>query len=158
MAGDANVADERTADHLALRDVALTYATACDRRDPDLFVSAFLPDARLRVYRPSYAPAPEGDHNGHDALRKIPAMLGVYTRTYHFVGNASYDIGDDVATGEVYCMAHHLTAARHGGTNFVIYIRYQDVYRRDPAGAWKIADRRVLIDWTDTRTADPSAR
>ena len=30
-----------------------------------------------------------------------------------------------------------------------MYIRYQDTYRRDADGAWKIATRKVMADWTE---------
>ena len=101
------------------------------------------------------------DMLGHivkNVLAKIPELIRVYAKTFHFVGNSAYDIADGRATGEVYCLAHHLTPDRHGGTNYVMYIRYQDRYHPGPDGVWKIADRRVLIDWTEVRPANTAGR
>ena len=36
-----------------------------------------------------------------------------------------------------------------------MFIRYEDTYRRDPEGAWKFAHRRLRVDWTETRAANP---
>jgi hypothetical protein len=33
-----------------------------------------------------------------------------------------------------------------------MYIRYHDTYRHDGDG-WKFLDRRVLVDWTESRPA-----
>jgi ketosteroid isomerase-like protein len=145
-----------------LRGLAALYAAGVDRRDRDMFLSAFTSDGRLRVFNPGDSPEPTGEMNGHEELARVMKGIAVYDRTHHFVGNALYEVDDqDVAseptsaTGEVYCVAHHLTRGRHGGTDHVMYIRYADEYRRDEAGEWKISDRQVLVDWTDTHHADP---
>jgi hypothetical protein len=78
-----------------------------------------------------------------------------YARTFHFLGQCIYEIGDGEAQGEVYCQAHHLTVYRHGGTDYVMHMRYEDAYRHDERGAWKIAERVAFIDWTETRAANP---
>jgi SnoaL-like domain len=89
-------------------------------------------------------------------------MIKRYPKTYHVLGQSTYEIDGDVATGEVYCMAHHLTpdpgADPPAGTNYVMFIRYDDEYRAGADGEWRIADRRVLIDWTETRVANPPGR
>ena len=44
-------------------------------------------------------------------------MLEQYDQTFHFVGNTRYEIDATHATGEVYCLAHHLTRGpRHRAT------------------------------------------
>jgi len=35
-------------------------------------------------------------------------------------------------------------------------VRYDDRYRRGSDGEWLIADRRVDVQWTETRQADPT--
>ena len=35
--------------------------------------------------------------------------------------------------------------------------RYRDRYRRNE-GEWRIAERRVLVDWTETRPVNPPGR
>jgi hypothetical protein len=142
-----------------LRRLGALYASGVDRRDRDVFLSAFTLDGRLRVFNPSDAPEPTGEMNGHDQLSRVMKGIAVYDRSHHFIGNALYELddraGQTTATGEVYCVAHHLTRGRHGGTNHVMYIRYLDEYRCDEADQWKISDRRVLVDWTATQHADP---
>jgi len=142
----------------ALRSLAECYASGVDRRDRTTLLGAFHPDATLAVYDPSDAAEPVSRREGHDQIGRIPEYLSVYARTFHLLGQSVYDIGDGLATGEVYCVAHHLIPNRHGGTDRVMYIRYEDMYRPDAGGAWKIGTRRVLVDWTETHATDPPGR
>jgi hypothetical protein len=145
----------RAADELALRRLAALYARAADRDLPETFAGVFLPDARLRVYRPSDTDTPSTDITGHEALAGVPGKLaGRHARTFHFLGQSTYDIGDDEASGEVYCLAHHLTADPDGGTDYVMHMRYLDTYRRGDDGEWRIAERTAHVDWTETRAAN----
>jgi hypothetical protein len=134
-----------------LYDLAARYAAGADRRDSDLFISAFLPEGRLRRYEPADAPAPASDRGGHAALAEVPSLLGRYAQTFHHLGQARYELDGDVATGEVYCLAHHLTDDDPPVVH-VLHIRYADRYRRVD-GRWGIEDRRVLVDWTERRPA-----
>jgi 3-phenylpropionate/cinnamic acid dioxygenase small subunit len=143
--------DADPSDRLAIQDLSYRYAAGVDRRDEDLFLSAFDPDATLTVVRT----APDGAEKisvrtGHDELRAIPHLIARYTKTFHFVGNHRIRIVGDAATGEVYCTAHHLTVEPEGGRDYVMFIRYQDAYRQDSAGQWLIASRRLVVDWTET--------
>ena len=141
-----------TAEDVAeLRALAESYAHGADRRDRDAFLSAFHPDARLLVFTNSDDDEPRGVREGHEALGAIPDMLSRYDKTFHFLGNHRYSVDGDTASGEVYCMAHHMTTDIHGATDFVMLIRYLDSYRRDPGGAWRISEREVRPDWTESR-------
>jgi hypothetical protein len=140
-----------------LRALAGHYAMSVDEGDADGFADTFLPEARLQVFRPGDGDVPSTDLTGHDALRAIPPRLGrTYDQTFHFLGQSSYSIGasEGEATGRVYCQAHHLRRPAAGGSDFVMFIRYDDTYRRNPAGAWKFADRVVRVRWTETRAVD----
>lgn len=157
----AMTAAERAADELAIRRLAALYARAADRGEAETFAGVFLPGARLRVFWPSDTDTPRTDLTGHEALAGVPARLAErYTRTFHFLGQSTYDIGDGEATGEVYCLAHHLTADHQGGggTSYVMHMRYLDAYRRDDRGEWRIAERTAHVDWTETRATDPPGR
>lgn len=138
-----------------LHDLSARYAAGADRRDADLFVSAFVPDGRLRRYDPSDAPEPATDRHGHAALAAVPDLLSRYAHTFHHLGQARYEIDGEVATGEVYCLAHHLTRDDPPMMH-VMHIRYLDRYRL-AAGRWGIEDRRVLVDWTEHRPAGADA-
>ncbi|TMK54511.1 MAG: nuclear transport factor 2 family protein [Actinobacteria bacterium] len=135
-------------DYVALRAIAERYASGVDQRDPKLFTSAFRPDARLRVFDPSDAETPARERQGHEELARIPDVVAAYDRTFHFLGNSRYDVVGDTATGEVYCMAHHLM--RSDNSNRIMYIRYRDDYRRGGDGEWLIATRDVLVDWSES--------
>lgn len=140
-------------DHLALRAVAERYATGVDRRDRDLFISAFHPDASLRVFDPPESDEPISEMRGYEAIGAVIARIARYPRTYHLLGNASYSVDDGTATGEVYCVAHHLDLT-DVPTNHVMYIRYRDEYSRRSGDGWQITDRRVLVDSRESRSVD----
>lgn len=142
-------------DRAALRSIAERYAQGVDRRDRDGFLSAFHPDATLEVHHPTESEEGINVMRGHEQIGRVPDFIKVYPKTYHLLGQSTHEIDGDTATGETYCVAHHLTPDRHGGTNYVMYIRYDDTYRRDD-GEWRIATRRVNVDWTDQRAANPA--
>jgi hypothetical protein len=132
---------------------SIRYARGADRRDVALFLSAFADGAVLRVFDPATADTPVSTRDTPERLANIIDRLATYDATFHLLGQSAYD-GD---TGEVYCVAHHLK--RSDGTDFVMYIRYRDRYTRGGAGAsdWRIAERDVLVDWTETRrVGEPS--
>jgi hypothetical protein len=140
----------RADDHSELHRLAALYARAVDMRDADILLGVFDPDARLRVYDPAGVEPPRSDMRGHEQLARITRSIARYDKTFHLVGNATYDITGDDAMGEVYCIAHHLSTEGDTTTDRVMYIRYHDTYRRNGAG-WKIVDRRVDVDWTESR-------
>jgi SnoaL-like domain len=142
---------------LELRSLAERYAQGVDRRDVDTFVALFHDDAAIIIHDPSESTEPR-ELRGTKRLAKIPEVTERYPKTFHLLGQSTYDIGDGEATGEVYCIAHHLTPDVHGGTNFVMYIRYEDTYLPDAGGVWKFAERRLRVDWTETRAANPPTK
>jgi hypothetical protein len=154
MTDAANALDEMLT-RAALRGVAERYAQGVDRRDRDTFLSAFHPDATLRVRSASGAEDRSSEMRGHEEIGRVTDVIARYPKTYHVLGQSTYEIDGESAVGEVYCIAHHLTPDRHGGTNYVMYIRYEDRYRRNE-GTWRIESRRVIVDWTELRTANPA--
>ena len=141
------------ADQLALRSLGEQYARAVDRHDRDAFLSVFHPDGVLVLLDHADPEKVTATLRGHAELANVTERIQVYERTFHFVGNTTYELDGDRATGEVYCLAHHLNRNRHGGTDHVMLIRYQDTYsRRD--GRWGIDERRLITDWTETRAAN----
>ena len=146
--------DESATRH-ELRSLAEQYARGVDRHDDvDGFVALFLPDATITIHDPSESTEPR-ELRGTERLARIPEVIQRYAKTFHMLGQSMYSIGERECTGEVYCIAHHLTPDQHGGTDYVMFIRYEDIYRRDPEGAWKFAHRRLRVDWTETRAVNP---
>lgn len=134
--------------------LAVRYARTVDRRDAEGFLDIFLPDAVLSMHVPAGAEA-STVYRGRDDLARIPVrMARRYLATFHLLGQAEYDLDDRDATGEVYCVAHHLTGGPEEFTNYVMHIRYGDRYAR-AGDRWYISERRVQVDWTETRAAQP---
>ena len=138
-------------DERDLRALAAGYATSVDRRDLQGFLAVFAPDGALRVFNPG-ADEPRSVLRGADEMAAVIERISVYESTFHFLGQATYAAAGEGATGEVYCTARHLTKTRHGATEFTMLIRYQDRYARVD-GAWRIAERSVVTDWTAIQTA-----
>jgi len=143
----------------ALRGLAERYAAGVDRRDEQLFLSVFVPEATLSVHDPPETAQPRR-MQGHESLAKVIERIARFDRTYHLVGNARYDLSGESPTGEVYCVAHHVPGEAAVGaeprpdgapTCYVMYIRYHDRYVRAGDGEWRIRDRQVLVDFTEHR-------
>lgn len=81
--------------------------------------------------------------------------LNTYKATTHFNGQSTISIDGDRASGESYCLAHHISVDDEGGrTLMVASIRYYDQFVRQADG-WRFAERRLLVDWTETRPSQP---
>jgi len=144
---------ETTAEvHEALRSVAARYAAGVDRRQLDLFLSAFHPDATLAVHRPQAGPDDRPRlMRGHPEIGRVVELIARYPATFHLLGQGRYEVRGDQAAGEVYCVASHYVPSAEGDSNRVMYIRYEDEYRRDRGGPWQIQRRDVRPVWTETR-------
>jgi hypothetical protein len=58
------------------------------------------------------------------------------------------------ATGESYCIAHHLFTYGGECKLMVAWLRYGDKFaKRDDA--WLFAERNLYVDWTETRPSPP---
>ncbi len=144
MTGSA--ADAQLVEKAALRHLSDEYAAAVDGRDGERFAALFLEDGELVVPDLPRELAPVVTRRGRGQLRRIPEGLRRYRSTFHEVSTASFELAADVATGRVWCVAHHLSepagSGGTGGVDLVWLIRYADDYRRTAEG-WRFA-RRVL--------------
>ena len=95
-----------------------------------------------------------GERTGRDEIALAISKMR-YTPPSHLVGQQQADIQGDTATGETYCLAHHLTVPDDGSpaTDFIMLIRYQDQFVRLDEG-WRFAVRELHIDWTENRLAE----
>jgi hypothetical protein len=139
-----------------LRSLVQTYASGVDRRDRDLFLSAFLPDATLAVYGVGET-FPTSEMVSHDAIGKVTERIGRYVVTFHFLGQSTFFEQDGLLRGETYCIAHHLTSDEDPQDK-VMYIRYHDTYAPDADGRLRIHRREVRPDWTGVTDANPRAK
>jgi hypothetical protein len=135
-----------------LRALSTEYATAADERDGERFAGLFVEGGELVVPNLPDDPRPVLIRSGHQALRRVPEMLRRYDRTFHLVSNHRYHLEDETASGEVQCVAHHVTAgdrpADGEGTDTLWFIRYRDDYRRTGSG-WRFVRRELHLQWIE---------
>ena len=142
---------QETADRLAIGELIDAYAHCADRRDAKGQMNLFTDDTRFVVYLDATSDQPTQELRGREALAPIFDDLNTYAATFHFNGQRSLSVDADRATGESYCLAHHLSVGRDGQqTMMIAAIRYLDAFVKHD-GAWLFAERRLMVDWTETR-------
>jgi hypothetical protein len=100
------------ADRLAIRELVEAYAHCADRRDAKGQMSLFTADTHFVVYMNAKDLTPSQDLHSREALAPVFAALNQYDATTHFVGQSTIlSLSDGRATGEAYCLAHHVTVA-----------------------------------------------
>jgi hypothetical protein len=146
---------QEMADRQAIRDLVHAYARRADRGDAKGMAGLFTEDGRLAIHEGDvHATDPVRVRRGRDELVDAFARLDRYDVTTHFLGQHTVTIDGDRATGETYCLAHHLFNDSQQRINLVMAIRYIDVFVRHDA-AWLIADRRLAVDWVERRPSPP---
>ena len=149
------MSEAETADRAALRRIVDEYARGVDRRRPDEVAALFAVDGRLEIYDgdPEHV-EPTRVRNGREEIAAALTGLERYDVTTHFLGQHMVELDGDRATGETYCLAHHLSTTDDGGTHDrVLSIRYLDDFEREGDG-WVLRRRRLAVDWSDERTID----
>ena len=140
---------------VVLRALVDRYADAVDRRDASALRSLFTDDGTLRVQTDD-GPV-ENEWQGADVVRSLD-VLEHFASTFHHVGGCVFDeAADGEVHGRVHCVAHHYERTGNGPVDLVMMIAYHDRYRRG-ADAWRIAERRVAIQWTELHPAHPRRR
>ena len=134
------------------------YAHFVDRRDPHAVAALFCEDGVLAIYSgdPEVV-QPDRVRTGREEIASALAGMTKYEVTTHFLGQQMVEVNGDDATGETYCMAHHIYEADGVRRDRVMAIRYLDAYAR-VEGEWKIGRRRLAIDWTDERVLGSTER
>ena len=134
-------------DRLELRQLAYRYAHAADRRDFEAFRDVFTSDGRVAGYAGNTSEGePSFEMVGHEDICKGMQGLERYETTFHFVGNQLVELDGDSASGETYCVAHHLYVQEGVRMNYTMFIRYQDRYSRTEQG-WRLAERVLHLDF-----------
>jgi hypothetical protein len=146
--------ENELADRLAIRALVDAYAHCADRRDADGQKALFTDDTHFVVYMEGEGTDPSQDLNGREALTPVFADLNRYEATTHFNGQSTVALDADRATGESYCLAHHLYTEGGERKLMVASLRYRDTFVKHD-GAWLFAERKLYVDWTDTRTSLP---
>lgn len=142
------------ADRLAIRELVDSYAHCADRRDADGQKSLFTEDTHFLVYMDGEGTEPTQELTGREALTPVFADLNRYQATMHFNGQSTAALDGDRATGESYCIAHHLFTDDDERKLMVAHLRYDDTFVKLD-DAWLFAERKLYVDWTETRAARP---
>jgi hypothetical protein len=141
-------------DRIAVRRLIDAYAHCADRRDAAGQMALFTGDSVMQVFLDAKSVDPTFVIHGRDGLAPVFADLNKYHATTHFNGQSTVDLDGDHGTGESYCIAHHLTVTGEERTLMVASLRYLDWFVKED-GTWLFAERRLLVDWTETRPSTP---
>jgi hypothetical protein len=132
-----------------LERLSFLYAGTLDNRDRAGFVALFAEDAVLTMLRRRRdADEVLATWTGHAELSLVPDRLEQSLRTLHVVANRLYEASGDVATGRVYCEAHHIDDDGAVPVDRILYIRYRDKYRRTDGTSWRFEERAIEIEWS----------
>ena len=151
MSKHASISPTEAADRLAIRELVEAYAHCADRRDAKGQMALFTEDTHFVVFMNAKDPTPSMDLHSRDALAPVFADLNKYDATTHFVGQSTiFTLSADRATGEAYCLAHHVTVDGEKRRLMIASLRYYDTFvKRD--GGWLFAERQLYVDWVDER-------
>jgi len=139
------------ADRLAIRELVEAYARCADRRDAKGQMALFTEDTHFVVYMNAKDPTPSQQLHSREALAPVFAELNKYHATTHFVGQSTiFTLTPDRATGETYCLAHHVTVDGGKRRLMVASLRYLDIFVKINC-AWLFSERRLYVDWMEER-------
>jgi hypothetical protein len=147
----ATISPSEAADRLAIRELVEAYAHCADRREAKGQMSLFTADTHFVVYMNAKDQTPSMDLHSRDALAPVFADLNKYAATTHFVGQSTiFTLTADRATGEAYCLAHHVTVDGEKRRLMVASLRYLDTAVKID-GTWLFAERLLYVDWMEER-------
>jgi SnoaL-like domain len=147
-------ASREAGDRMAIRDLIDAYARFADRRQAEDQAALYVEYGRTLVYNDATATEPTQVITGHDEHVQAFGLYSQSAAAMHFNGQSSIAIQGDQATGETYSLAHHLIDGDDGRTLVVMFISYEDSFVKR-GGIWRFAERRVRINWTDSRPSLP---
>ena len=139
------------ADRLAIRELVEAYAHCADRRDANGQMSLFTADTHFVVYMNAKDATPSQELHSREALAPVFAELNKYEATTHLLGQSTiFTLTEDSATGEAYCLAHHVTLEGGKRRLMLASLRYLDTFVKND-GSWLFAERRLYVDWMEER-------
>ena len=151
MSKHTAISPGEAADRLAIRQLVEAYAHCADRRDANGQMSLFTADTHFVVYMNAKDPTPSQELHSREALAPVFAELNKYEATTHFLGQSTiFTLTEDSATGEAYCLAHHVTLEGGKRRLMLASLRYLDTFVKND-GSWLFAERRLYVDWMEER-------
>ena len=152
MSKHVTISPEEAADRLAIQELIEAYAHCADRRDAKAQMALFTADTHFVVYMNAKDPMPSQELHSREALAPVFAYLNKYDATTHFVGQSTiFTLTADRATGEAYCLAHHVTVGDGKRRLMLASLRYLDTFVKVD-GAWLFAERLLYVDWLEERS------
>jgi hypothetical protein len=148
------ITQNELADRLAIRELVDAYAHCADRRDAEGQKALFTENTHFVVYMDGQGSEPTQVLDGREALTPVFDALNNYQATQHFNGQSTILLDGDRATGESYCIAHHLFTDEGERKLMVAWLRYADSFIKS-GGVWLFAERNLYVDWTETRPSPP---
>src|SRR5579864_5023588 len=129
MSKQVSISPNEAADRLAIRELVEAYAHCADRRDAKGQMALFTADTHFVVYMNAKDPNPSQELRSREQLAPVFADLNKYAATMHFLGQSTvFTLTPDRGTGEVYCLAHHLTAVGGKRKVMIAALRYYDTF------------------------------
>ena len=151
MSKHTTISPAEAADRLAIRELVEAYAHCADRRDAKGQMSLFTLDTHFVVFMNAKDPTPSQELQSREALAPVFADLNKYDATTHFVGQTTiFTLTSDRATGEAYCLAHHVTVEGGKRRLMLASLRYLDTFVKLD-GAWLFSERLLYVDWLEER-------
>ena len=151
MSKHVAISPEEAADRLAIRELIEAYAHCADRRDAKGQMALFTVDTHFVVYMNAKDPTPSQELHSREELAPVFADLNQYDATTHFVGQSTiFTLTAVRATGEAYCLAHHITVDGGKRRLMLASLRYLDTFVKTD-GAWLFAERKLYVDWLEER-------
>jgi len=151
MAVHTELTPAQAADRLALRELFDAYAHCADRRDADGQKALFIDDTVFAVYMNGEDSEPSYVLHGREALTPVFDDLNRYEVTTHFNGQSTVTLDGDSATGESYTIAHHVYTEDGNRKIMIASLRYLDTFAKIDGG-WYFAERKLILDWSETRS------
>ena len=145
-----SISPQQAADRLAIRELIDAYAHCADRREADAQQALFTEDTHFVVYMNGVGTEPTEDLHGNEQLAPVFAALKQYEVTMHFNGQSTVTLDGEQATGETYCIAHHVFSTDGTRKIMLAYLRYSDSFVKQ-GGTWLFAERNLYLEFSDTR-------
>src|SRR3954447_11429584 len=156
MAVHTELSPTEAADRLALREPLYGSAPCPDGRDAEGQKALFTDDTVFAVYMDGERTEPTYVLEGREALTPVFDDLNRYEVTTHFNGQSTVTLDGDRATGESYTIAHHVYTEDGERKIMFASLRYLDNFTKID-GRWYFAERKLILDWSETRSATASA-
>jgi len=151
MSKHVSISPAEAADRLAIRELLEAYAHCADRRDANGQMALFTEGTHFVVFMNTKDPTPSQELHSREALASVFAHLDKYDATTHFVGQSTiFTLTSDRATGETYCLAHHVAVSGGKRRLMLASLRYLDTFAK-LNGAWLFSERILYVDWLEER-------